>query len=40
MIEDEFVPSLLLHGTADIVVPFVDTVRLAHTVNTRIRPAW
>jgi len=38
MIDDEFVPSLLLHGTADVVVPFVDTVRLAQTVNTRIRP--
>jgi acetyl esterase/lipase len=38
MVEDEFVPSLLLHGTADIVVPFVDTVRLAQKVNTRVEP--
>jgi acetyl esterase/lipase len=38
MIDDEFVPSLLLHGTADVVVPFVDTVRMAQSVNTRIRP--
>ena len=39
MVEDEFVPSLLsLHGTADVVVPFADSVRLAQKVNTRVQP--
>jgi acetyl esterase/lipase len=38
MVEGAFVPSLLLHGTADVVVPFVDTVRLAQKVNTRVQP--
>jgi hypothetical protein len=37
MVQDEFVPTLFQHGTADIVVPFVDTVKMAETVNTRVR---
>jgi hypothetical protein len=38
MVHDEFLPTLFQHGTADIVVPFVDTVKMAQTVNTRVRP--
>jgi acetyl esterase/lipase len=38
MVQDEFLPTLFQHGTADIIVPFVDTVKMAETVNTRVRP--
>lgn len=38
MVRDEFLPTLFQHGTADVVVPFVDTVKMACTVNTRVRP--
>jgi hypothetical protein len=38
LVQDEFLPTLFQHGTADVIVPFVDTVRMAQTVNTRVRP--
>jgi len=37
MVSDEFLPTLFQHGTADVVVPFADTVKMAETVNTRVR---
>ena len=38
MVQDEFPPALFQHGTADVIVPFADTVRMAQTVNDRVRP--
>jgi acetyl esterase/lipase len=38
MVGNEFLPALFQHGTADVIVPFADTVRMAETVNTRVRP--
>ena len=38
MVENEFLPTLFQHGTADVVVPFGDSVRMAQTVNCRVRP--
>jgi acetyl esterase/lipase len=38
LVQDEFVPALFQHGTADVIVPFADSAKMVQTINTRVRP--